>query len=151
MPFARKSEIRCLDVAISDQLSCSKDFSMLEPGLTYTSILEVTADKLALSMGSGDLSVLATPAMMALMENAAMLAVAAELPMGSSTVGGHISTSHLRPTALGKRVSATALLTAVDGRKLTFAISAQDEEGNCLGEGTHLRFIVDKEKFLSKL
>ena len=118
---------------------------MLEPGLTYTSILEVTADKLALSMGSGDLPVLA------LMENAAMLAVAAELPMGSSTVGGHISTSHLRPTALGKRVSATALLTAVDGRKLTFAISAQDEEGNCLGEGTHLRFIVDKEKFLSKL
>lgn len=124
---------------------------MLAPGLTYTSTLEVTTDKLAQSMGSGDLPVLATPAMMALMENAAMLAVASELPQGSSTVGGHIASSHLRPTALGKTVQATATLTQVDGRKLTFQISAQDQEGNLIGEGTHLRFIVDKDKFLSRL
>lgn len=120
-------------------------------GLTHTSTLEVTADKLALSMGSGDLQVLATPAMMALMENAAMLAVAAELPEGSTTVGGHISSSHLRPTAQGHIVSATATLTAIDGRKLTFHVTASDEQGNLLGEGDHLRFIVDRQKFVSRL
>lgn len=120
----------------------------MQAGLKHTSVMEVTQDKLAENIGSGDMPVLATPAMMALMENAAMLAVAPYLPEGSSTVGGQISSSHLRPTAPGKKVSAEAELVSVEGRKLKFRISAYDEEGNLLGEGEHLRFIVERERFL---
>jgi len=122
----------------------------LKPGLSHTSFLDVTADKLALSLGSGDLPVLATPAMMALMENAAMTAVAAHLPEGSTTVGSEISSTHLRPTVLGGRVSATALLVAVDGRRLDFAVQAQDADGNLLGKGTHTRYVVDRLRFMEK-
>lgn len=123
----------------------------LKPGLSHTSFLDVTPDKLALSLGSGDLPVLATPAMMALMENAAMTAVAAHLPEGSTTVGSEISSTHLRPTVLGGRVSATALLVAVDGRRLDFAVQAQDADGNLLGKGTHTRYVVDRLRFMEKL
>ena len=93
---------------------------------------------------------LATPAMMALMENAAMMAVAKELPEGCTTVGGHIESSHLRPTKVGDKVTATAEVTKVDGKKITFKVAAYAGD-TLLGEGTHLRFIVDKERFMSKL
>lgn len=123
---------------------------MLETGLTHTSSLTVTEALTAKAMGSGDMPVLATPAMMALMENAAMLAVAPELPEGSTTVGGHIESSHLKPTPLGAEVKAEATLTKVDGRKLYFTVKAMQGD-TVIGEGTHLRFIVDREKFMSKL
>ncbi|MGM9620040.1 MAG: thioesterase family protein [Bacteroidaceae bacterium] len=123
----------------------------MEIGVKHTSMLEVTDSHTALSMGSGDLRVLATPVMMALMENAAMLAVAPELPEGSTTVGGHISSSHLMPTFVGASLTATATLTAINGRKLTFHVEAHDQAGNLLGEGTHLRFVVDREHFMSRL
>ena len=106
---------------------------------------------MALHVGSGDLPVFATPAMMALMENAAMTAVAAHLPEGSTTVGSEISSTHLRPTVLGGKVSATALLVAVDGRKLDFTVQAQDADGNLLGKGTHTRYVVDRQRFMEKL
>lgn len=122
----------------------------METGLTHTSTLVVEERHLAINAGSGDLEVLATPMMMALMENAAMRAVKDELEEGMTTVGGHISSSHLKPTAKGRTVSATAVLTAVDGRKLTFKVTARDETG-VIGEGEHLRFIVDRRKFMSKL
>ena len=117
---------------------------------TYTATATVTTDKLACNVGSGDLQVLATPMMMALMENAAMLAVAPELEEGQSTVGGQISSSHLKPTGLGHTVTATAELIAVEGRKLKFKVTATDEEG-LIGEGEHLRFIINREKFMSKV
>lgn len=123
----------------------------MEIGVKHTSMLEVTDSHTALSMGCGDLRVLATPVMMALMENAAMLAVAPELPEGSTTVGGHISSSHLMPTSVGASLTATATLTAINGRKLTFHVEAHDQAGNLLGEGTHLRFVVDREHFMSRL
>ncbi|CCY81028.1 thioesterase [Prevotella sp. CAG:1185] len=123
---------------------------MLETGLTHTSSLTVTEALTAKAMGSGDLPVLATPAMMALMENAAMTAVAPELPEGSTTVGGHIESSHLKPTPVGAEVKAEATLTKVDGRKLYFTVKAMQGD-TIIGEGTHLRFIVDREKFMSKL
>lgn len=123
---------------------------MLKEGLTHTSRLVVTESVTATKMGSGDMAVLATPAMLALMENAAMLAVAPHLPEGATTVGGHVASSHVKPTALGGEVTATATLTKVEGRKLHFTVTAH--EGDVLlGEGTHLRFIVDREKFMSKL
>ena len=123
---------------------------MIHEGLTHTSTLTVSDEDTAMAIGSGDMPVLATPRMMALMENAAMLAVAPELEEGCTTVGGHIESSHLKPSAIGAEVTATAALTKVDGKKLYFNVVAKMGE-DIIGEGTHLRFIVDKEKFLSKL
>lgn len=123
---------------------------MLEIGLKYTSTITVTDSVTAIAVGSGDMPVLATPMMMALMENAAMLAVKNELPDGSTTVGGHIESSHLKPSKVGDVVSATAEVTKVEGKKISFRIAAYSGE-TLLGEGTHLRFIVDKEKFMSRL
>ena len=122
----------------------------MELGLTHTSTLTVENKHLAANVGSGDLEVLATPAMMALMENAAMEAVKDALAEGQTTVGGQISSSHLRPTAPGQTVAATAVLTAVEGRKLTFKVTAYDDKG-VIGEGEHIRFVVDRQKFMAKL
>ena len=123
---------------------------MIKIGLKHTSELTVTDAVSAIRVGSGDMPVLATPMMMALMENAAMLAVADELPEGCTTVGGHIESSHLRPSKIGDMVSATAEVTKVDGKKIEFKVAAYSGE-TMLGEGTHLRFIVDRERFMSKL
>lgn len=123
---------------------------MIQQGLTHTSTLKVTNAHTAREMGSGDMPVLATPAMAALMENAAMLAVSDSLPEGSTTVGGHISTSHLKPSRVGAQVSATATLDKIDGRKLYFTVKAHDGD-TLIGEGTHLRFIVDRDRFMAKL
>ena len=122
----------------------------METGKKYTSTLVVEEKHLACQVGSGDLRVLATPMMMALMENAAMRCVADELDAGSTTVGGQISSSHLKPTGLGHTVTATAELIAVEGRKLMFRISASDEEG-LIGEGEHLRFVVGRDRFMQKV
>ena len=110
----------------------------------------VTDADTAASMGSGDLSVLATPAVVALLENAAMRTAAERLPEGSTTVGAQITINHLRPTAVGETVTAEATLTAEEGRKLTFSLTASDGKG-VIAEGTHLRFIVDRERFMAKL
>ena len=123
---------------------------MLETGLTYTATTKVTQEKSALAMGSGNLMVFATPALVALMENAAMNAVAPCLPDGSTTVGSEINVTHTKPTGIGATVSATAELLSVDGRKLLFKVAAHDGVG-LIGEGTHVRFVVDVERFLSKL
>lgn len=122
---------------------------MIEIGLKHTSELTVDESVTAIQMGSGDLPVLATPAMMALMENAAMLAVKDELPEGSTTVGGHIASSHLKPSKIGETLIATAEVTKVEGKKIEFNVAAYAGE-TLLGEGTHLRFIVDRERFMSK-
>ena len=123
---------------------------MLQEGLQHTSELRVDGSNTAIAMGSGDLPVLATPAMMALMENAAMLAVASHLPEGSTTVGGHIAASHIKPTAVGEAVTATATVIKVEDKKIEFKVQAHCGD-TLIGEGTHLRFIVDKEKFMSRL
>jgi predicted thioesterase len=123
---------------------------MIEIGLKHTSELTVSGSVTAVRMGSGDMPVLATPAMLALMENAAMLAVANELPEGCTTVGGYIESSHLKPSKIGDRVCATAEVTKVDGKKIEFRVAAYCGDV-LLGEGTHLRFIVDKERFMAKL
>ena len=119
-------------------------------GLSYTATTTVNQNNTALALGSGDMEVFATPAMVALMENAAMNAVASHLEVGQTTVGTQITTSHIKASALGATISATATLTAVDGRSLTFAITAREGD-KIIGEGSHTRFIVDRERFLAKL
>ena len=123
---------------------------MLEKGLSATSKVVVRAANKACTMGSGDLEVFATPAMVALMENAAMKAVAAALPDGSTTVGSEMNCSHIKPSKVGATITATAVLTEVEGRKITFTVGASDEQG-IIGEGVHTRFVVDRERFMAKL
>ena len=123
---------------------------IMEIGLTFTSTTVVDNTNTAVALGSGDMEVFATPAMVALMENAAMNAVAPHLEAGQTTVGTEISTTHIKASALGATITATATLTAIEGRKLTFAVTAHDGD-NIIGEGTHTRFIVDRERFLTKV
>lgn len=122
----------------------------LKAGLSYTSETVVNDENSARHWGSGMLDVFATPAMVALMENAAMNAVAPALPEGSDTVGTAVNVTHDRATGLGDVVRATATLIEVDRRRLVFEVTAVDSKGE-IGKGTHTRFVVDREKFLSKL
>ena len=123
---------------------------MLEKGLSAQSRTTVCRENTAARMGSGDMEVFATPAMMALMENAAMTAVAAELPEGSTTVGAEMNATHIKPSGLGAEIAATAVLTEVEGRKLTFNVGARDA-GGMIGEGVHNRYVVDRRKFMDKV
>ena len=104
----------------------------LKKGLSSQSSVTVSAGNTAAAMGSGDLDVFATPAMVALMENAAMKAVADALPEGSTTVGAEMN------------------VTGVEGRKLTFNVGARDAEG-MIGEGIHIRYAVDRRRFMEKV
>ncbi|MBP3258317.1 MAG: thioesterase family protein [Bacteroidales bacterium] len=119
-------------------------------GINHASFLIVAPEDTAISQGSGQLKVLATPRLVALMENAAMLTVAPSLSPEETTVGGQISITHLAPSAVGTEIAATAVLEKVEGRKLTFSVSAKEGD-KLIGEGTHIRFIVNKEKFMAKL
>ena len=123
---------------------------MIEIGLKHESQVVVSQSNTAKALGSGDMEVFATPAMVALMENAAMMAVAKNLDEGASSVGVEISTSHIKASALGATITASAELVAIDGRKLSFKVKAWDEAGT-IGEGNHIRFVVDRERFLSKI
>ncbi|MBB6276060.1 MULTISPECIES: thioesterase family protein [Porphyromonas] len=105
----------------------------------------------AITVGSGDLSVLGTPAMIALMEQASVQLVTPLLEEGTSTVGIHLSVEHLKATPMGAKITVSAELTAIDGRKLTFALKAVNAENETIGEGTLDRFIIDKERFMAKL
>ena len=122
----------------------------METGLSFTATMRVSAEVTAEYIGSGDLAVLATPAMCALMENAAMMAVAPHLEEGQTTVGTALNIEHSRATKVGEVITATAVLTEINGRELHFNIAARDEVG-VIGEGTHTRFIVNREKFMAKL
>ena len=123
---------------------------MMEKGLSAQSKVTVDGGNVAATMGSGDLQVFATPAMVALMENAAMKAVAAALPEGATTVGAEMNVTHIKPSGVGAEIVASAVLTEVEGRKLTFNVGARDAEG-MIGEGVHVRYVVDREKFMSKV
>lgn len=109
----------------------------------------VTPEKTAASVGSGNLPVYATPAMLALIEKAACVAVSPLLSEGETSVGTYLAVKHLAATPVGMNVSATAELIERDGRKLVFNVTASDECG-VIGEGTHERFIVLSERFTEK-
>lgn len=118
-------------------------------GLKYVSRCEVDKMNVARVVGSGSLDVFATPAMISLMENAAMNAVQPFLEAGQTTVGGHIDCSHLAPSPLGAVIEAEAMVTAAEGRKITYSVEARCN-GEVIGRGTHVRFVVDAERFMAK-
>ena len=109
----------------------------------------VTQENTAITAGSGTLSVFATPFMCALMEKAAWMAIAPALNEGDSSVGTKLCISHLSATPVGVKVWAESEVTAVDGKRIEFKVTAGDEKG-LIGEGTHERFIVTDERFLAK-
>ena len=122
---------------------------MLEAGIRGEQSVVVTSENTAKTMGSGTLDVFATPALVALAEKTCWMSVAAALDEGCGTVGTRLDVSHDAATPVGMQVWAEAEVTAVDGRKLTFAVTAYDETGP-IGKGTHERFIIQNDKFLAK-
>ena len=122
---------------------------MLEVGLKHEITIKVEEKDTAKEVGSGTLAVFATPRMIALMEECAYKCIASELDSGSTSVGTLMNVSHLAATPVGMTVTATAEVTALEGRRVTFKVTASDEAG-LIGEGVHDRFVVFEEKFISK-
>jgi fluoroacetyl-CoA thioesterase len=121
----------------------------LSIGLSKQENLRVTSNLTAVHFGSGSVDVFATPAMMAVMEKAALNAVQSKLPEGYTTVGTELSIRHIKATPKGMKVKSEATLKEVKGNKLLFEVIAWDEEGE-IGRGTHYRKIVETEKFMSR-
>ena len=122
----------------------------VEIGMKGRAETVVTQENTAQAVGSGLVPVFATPYMIALMENAAVNAVQDALAPDEGTVGTRLDVTHDAATPIGLKVWAEAELTAVEGRKLTFAVSAFDEREK-IGGGTHQRFVIKPEKFLAKV
>ena len=109
----------------------------------------VEREDTAAEVGSGNLLVYATPCMVALMEGAACEAIADAIEEGQTTVGVELNIAHLSATPVGMEVRAEAVVTAVEGKVITFEVQAFDEAGP-IGKGTHKRCIVNSQKFLDK-
>lgn len=120
---------------------------VLEPGLEATVEELVTEAMTAERLGSGDVPVLGTPAVLALVEAAAVGAVSGSLEAGQTTVGSSVDLQHVAPTAIGAMVTATAGLVEVEGRRLRFSFEVTDPAGP-IARGRHGRVIVDREAFL---
>ncbi len=122
---------------------------MLNTGITNTLSFLVTTDRSARSMGSGSLDVLATPAMIAGMENVCMKCVQSYLEEGCTTVGTKVDVSHISATPVGDTVTYKCILTEIDRKRLVFTVEAFDSAGK-IGEGIHERFIVNAARFTEK-
>ena len=119
-------------------------------GATGSATITVTDGDTATAAGSGDLPVLATPRMIALMEQAACSALAAFLPPGATSVGVRVDVRHTAPTAVGVRVTARARVSEVSGSRVVFEVSAEQELDGVaepIGTGTHTRVVVDRAAF----
>jgi predicted thioesterase len=122
----------------------------LTAGLTGTAELVVGTNDTAPRIGSGRVSVLATPVMISVIEAAALAAVENHLEPGKQSLGTLLEVSHIAATPVGMRVTATAELIAVEGRHLTFKVRAEDEV-EVIGEGLHRRVVVDVARFDARI
>lgn len=122
----------------------------LKEGLSGKASVIVMHTNTAKAAGSGSLDVFATPCMIALMEKAACMAIAPCLEGDSTSVGIKMTTSHIAATKIGEEIVARATVTEVDGRRVVFSVEGKDGS-KLIGKGTHERFIVNIEKFMSKL
>ena len=123
-----------------------KELKLNTPCIIEGCVLE---EETALHMRSGSLRVFATPALVAKMEQAACGVLESFLEDGETTVGTAMDIQHLAPTPVGARYSVRAEIIAVNGREITFQVSASDEAGE-IGKGIHKRFLVYAEKFQAK-
>ena len=122
----------------------------LEKGMKGQEAVRVAADNTAVAYGSGGIEVFATPAMIGLMEGAAMKAVEEALPEGYGTVGTRLDVRHMAATPRGFRVYAEAKLVEIKGKRLVFEVAAFDEVER-IGEGVHERYIIEKQSFLKRV
>jgi fluoroacetyl-CoA thioesterase len=122
----------------------------LEPGLSGSVALTVGSADSAVAMGSGDVPVLATPRVVALMEAAAVAAIEGALPGGFTSVGSRSEVDHLAPTAIGGEVIADAVVTEVDGRIVHFDVIVAEGDST-VARGSHVRSVVDRERFVARL
>ena len=118
----------------------------IAPGLQGTVELVVADGHTAPSIGSGKVRVLATPVMINLFEAAALKAIEHLLQPGYQSLGTHLDVHHVAATPVGMRARATAEVTKVDGRTVTFNVEARDEK-DLIGHGTHERVVVNVAKF----
>jgi len=123
--------------------------SKITPGLSAELSLTVSDQDTASRWGSGLVPVFSTPALVGLMEAAAVKALEGRLEPGQTTVGGHIDVHHLAATPVGMTVRARAELKAISDRRLTFQVEAWDEVEK-IGQALHERIVVDTHKFISR-
>jgi predicted thioesterase len=121
----------------------------VQPGLSATVELVVGDADTAIALHSGEVAVLATPRLLALCEEAAFTAVAPELAEGQTSVGMKVQLDHLAPSAVGHRVVAEAVVEKVNGRRVLFTVSVNDERG-LVAVGRVTRVVVDAEGFVAK-
>jgi predicted thioesterase len=122
----------------------------LVPGLTAEESIRVDESNVAATFGSGRVPVFSTPYLVALIEGAAMAAVDEAMLPGQDTVGTDIQISHKAATPIGMTVTARARLEKVEGRRLLYTVEAWDDK-ETISEGSHERFIINREKFLAKV
>jgi fluoroacetyl-CoA thioesterase len=121
-----------------------------DPGLKVDRILEVGPDQTAEALGSGNVPVLGTPALLALAESACVEAIADDLPEGETSVGTWAEIEHLKATPVGRSVCAHATLIGHHGRRLEFKVTVE-QDGEPVAKISHRRVLVDRERFLEKL
>ena len=121
----------------------------LQPGLAAKVVIDVRDGDTAVALHTGEVAVLGTPRLVALCEEATLAAVAGQVPEGHTTVGMRVQLDHLAPTAVGCQVSAEARLEKIEGRRLTFSVSASDDRG-LIAAGKVTRVVVDVERFMDK-
>jgi len=122
---------------------------MLETGIKGHREETATPEKSAQYLDSGNVEVFATVMMIAMMEKTCLDSVLPFLEEGQDTVGTYVDVSHCSATPVGMKVWCDSELVEIDRRRLVFKVAAYDERG-LIGEGRHERFIIVKEKFLSK-
>lgn len=123
---------------------------MLQPGREHQMTWVVARDHLASAFGSGLVDVLATPVLVGFCEECSRQMVEPHLPVGQRTVGTAVSIEHLAATPEGMSVTVIARLDDVDRRRLTFHVEARDDV-ELVGRGTHVRFVIDDERFAAGL
>ncbi len=121
-----------------------------DPGLRETKCLCVSADDLASAIGSGDVPVLGTPALLALAESACVAAIAHDLPEGGTSVGQWAEIEHEKPVAQGHEVTAEATLIGHHGRRLEFQVIVREGD-EIVAKVRHRRVLVDRDRFLDKV
>ncbi len=119
----------------------------VDTGLAAHITVTVTDADTAIMYGTGDVPVLATPRLVTLCEQAAVAAVSSSLAKGKTTVGTRVEVAHLAPTPVGRQVDAEATLDRVDGKRLTFNVSVQDDRG-LVAAGKVTRVVVDRDEFV---
>ncbi len=122
----------------------------IKVGTTFKSCSIVSSQQLACAVGSGNLEVLSTPMMIALVENAAMNCIAPFLDEDESSVGTSVNVSHIAATPAGVMIYGIAEVIAVDGKKVKFKVETFDSKEK-ISEGTHTRFVIQKERFMQKV